>query len=94
MVRFFRSTALKLHLSVTLLSELKLSPCPLAAHAKSADRTWIVFARTEPELDSPEHQAEAHAAVGRQGMAGCAAGLTRKGVGQEYLTDFSKFFFS
>lgn len=72
MVRFFRSTALKLHLNVTLLLELKPSPCPPAAHAKSADGLWIVFAGTEPELDSPEHRAEAHAAVGRHRMGGRA----------------------
>lgn len=70
MVRFFQSTALKLHLNVTLLPELKLSLCPPAAHAKSADGSWIVFAGTEPELDSLEHQAEPHAAVGSHHMGG------------------------
>jgi len=70
-------TALKLRLNVTLLSELKLSPCPPAADASSAGGSGFLFGGTQPELGCPEHQA----AVGRH-RGETERGWVRSGAGK------------
>lgn len=97
-VRFFQERCSETAFKVTLLLELKPSPCPPAAHAKSADWPWIVFFRNQARAGVPwAPDRGTHccgmALRGRQSMAGYAVRLTRKRVGQEYLTDFSQVFF-
>lgn len=51
-VRFFQERCSETAFKVTLL-ELKPSPCPPAAHAKSADWPWIVFFQEPSQSWSP-----------------------------------------
>lgn len=96
-VRFFQERCSETAFKVTLL-ELKPSPCPPAAHAKSADWPWIVFFRNQARVGVPWAPGRGThccgmALHGRQSMSGYAVRLTRKRVGQEYLIDFFQFFF-